>query len=218
VGHFSGRSMPGLFASETAAPLLWQTVSKLDLPAYRPDEIRPQDVVQVPVCAVSGDLAGKHCPHCREGWFIGGVSPITSCKVHQKEGDAVVEVWSADRLDQFRKAGFPRSVAGHGDVDDSRHRTASVGPAPKIVSPQRGLTYYLQANAPRKNRLLLEANAAPGTKEIHWFADRQYLGASAPAEPLFWKPKVGDYELQAMDDAGRVSSRRISVRLAIGGS
>jgi len=218
VGHFSGRSMPGLFASETAAPLLWQTVSKLDLPGHPADEDRPQDVVQVPVCAVSGDLAGKHCPHCRDGWFIGGVSPITSCKVHQKEGDAVVEAWSADRLDQFRKAGFPRSVTGQGHVDESRHRTASVGPPPKIVSPQRALTYYIQANAPQQNSLLLEANAAPGTKEIHWFADRQYLGASAPAEPLSWQPRVGDYELQAMDDAGRVSSRRISVRLAMGES
>jgi len=218
VGHFSGRSMPGLFASETAAPLLWQTVSQLDLPDHPADETRPLDVVQVPVCAVSGDLAGKHCPHCRDGWFIGGVSPITSCKVHQKEGDAVVEVWSAERLDQFRKAGFPRSATGQGRSDESRHRTASVGPAPKIISPQRALTYYIQANAPQQNRLLLEANAAPGTKEIHWFADRQYLGASAPAEPLTWKPRVGDYELQAMDDAGRVSSRRISVRLAMGGS
>lgn len=218
VGHFSGRSMPGLFASETAAPLLWQTVSKLDLRGHPADETRPQDVAQVPVCAASGDLAGKHCPHCRDGWFIGGVSPITSCKVHQKEGDTVVEVWSADRLDQFRKAGFPRSVVGQGSADESRHRTASVGPAPKIVSPQRALTYYIQANAPQQNRLLLEANAAPGTKEIHWFADRQYLGVSAPAEPLSWKPRVGDYDLQAMDDAGRVSSRRISVRLAIEGS
>jgi hypothetical protein len=56
VGHFSGRSMPGLFASETAAPLLWQTVSQLDLPDHSADETRPQEVVQVAVCAVSGDL------------------------------------------------------------------------------------------------------------------------------------------------------------------
>ena len=36
------------------------------------------------------------------------------------------------------------------------------------------------------------------------------------ADPLPWLPMAGDYELQAMDDAGRVATARISVRLAIG--
>jgi hypothetical protein len=31
-----------------------------------------------------------------------------------------------------------------------------------------------------------------------------------------WQPIIGDYELQAMDDSGYVSSARISVRVAIG--
>ena len=80
------------------------------------------------------------------------------------------------------------------------------------------MTYYIQTGtrAPQQNQLLLEASAAPGTRQIHWFADRRYLGASAPAEPLPWQPIVGDYDLQAMDDAGRVSSTHISVRLAMG--
>jgi penicillin-binding protein 1C len=207
--------MPGLFASETAAPLLWQTATRLQLPAPPFDASRPKDVVKVPVCAVSGDLAGDHCPNSRDGWFIGGVSPITSCKVHQKVGDTLVEVWSADRLEQFRKAGFPRA-AGPAAEENDTHRTASFGSPPRILSPQSALTYYIQSNAPQQNRLMLEANATPGTRRIHWFADRRYLGASAPAEPLPWEPTVGDYELQAMDDAGRVSSRCVSVRLAIG--
>lgn len=216
VGHFSGRGMPGLFASETAAPLLWQTVHRLKLPAGSNDDPPPPDVVRVPVCAASGDLAGMHCPHARDGWFIGGVSPITSCKVHQKQGDVVVEVWSADRLEQFRLAGFPRSSASPGEFPDAHHPSSGVGPPPRILSPQSALTYYLQSNAPEQNALQLEANAAPGTQRIHWFADRRYLGASAPAERLPWRPVVGDYELQAMDDAGRVSTTRVSVRLAAG--
>lgn len=216
VGHFNGRGMPGLFAHETAAPLLWQTVTRLKLTARPADESRPADVVQVPVCAISGDLAGKFCPNCRNGWFIGGVSPITTCTVHQKVGDAVVEVWSADRLEEFRNAGFPRVHTQPPGAEDQTHWTTAIGPPPKILSPQSALTYYLQANAPQQNRLLLEASAAPGTRQIHWFADRRYLGACPPAEPMPWQPAVGDYELQAMDDAGRVSSSRISVRLAMG--
>ncbi len=209
VGHFDGHGMPGLFASKTAAPLLWQTATRLKLTAPSPEKSRPPDVVQVPVCAASGDLAGKLCPNHRKGWFIGGVSPITSCKVHQKTGDSVIEVWSADRLQQFQNAGFPRT---------NSRQPASInnwGLPPKIVSPQSAVTYYIQENAPERNRLLLEANSAPDTHQIHWFADRRYLGASAPAQPLPWQPIVGDYEVQAMDDSGRVSSTRISVRLAV---
>jgi hypothetical protein len=40
---------------------------------------------------VSGDLAGKHCPQCRNGWFIGGVLLLASCQVHQKIGDYELE-------------------------------------------------------------------------------------------------------------------------------
>lgn len=216
VGHFDGHGMPGLFARETAAPLLWQTVTKLKLSARPAAESRPQDVAEVSVCAVSGDLAGKHCQHCRKGWFIGGVSPIISCQVHQKLGDTVVEVWSAERLAQFKKAGFPRAVSPLATTSLTSVQTTSIGHAPKIISPQPTLTYYVQANAPEQSRLLLQANAAPGTKQIHWFADNRYLGACPPAEPLPWQPIVGDYELQAMDDAGRVAVAKISVRLAMG--
>ncbi len=216
VGHFNGRGMPGLFAHETAAPLLWQTVTRLKLTARPSEESRPPDVVKVPVCTVAGDLAGALCPTRRDGWFIGGVSPITSCKVHQKSGDAVVEVWPADRLQQFRNAGFPRANSRQVNDDDSPQPTDSIGSPPRIVSPQSALTYYIQENAPQQNRLLLEANSGAETRNIHWFADRRYLGASAPAQALPWEPIVGDYNIQAMDDAGRVSSIRVSVRLAVG--
>lgn len=216
IGHFDGRSMPGLFARETAAPLLRQMATRLRLTAEEHHTVPPPDVTRVPVCAVSGDLAGKHCPHCRDGWFIGGVSPITTCQVHQKVGDSVMEVWSADRLAQFKRAGFPRAATLQATSTLISHRTASSGAPPKILSPQSALTYYIQAGDPQQSRLLLHATAAAGTQQIHWFAGSRYLGASPPAEPLPWLPEVGDYELQAMDDAGRVSVSKVSVRLAAG--
>ncbi len=214
VGHFNGRGMPGLFASQTAAPLLWQTATRLRLPEPSGSS-RPPDVVPVRVCSVSGDLAGAHCPHQRDAWFIGGVSPITSCKVHQLDGDRLVEVWSAERLEQFRKAGFPRANSLLDVSGERQQQIAAQGAAPQIVSPQSSLTYYIQSDGGDQNRILLEARAAAGTRQIHWFADRRYLGASPPSEPLPWQPAIGDYELQAMDDSGRVATRRLCVRLAL---
>jgi len=214
VGHFSGRGMPGLFASQTAAPLLWQTAARLRLPEPSGSS-RPPDIVPVSVCSVSGELVGRHCPHHRDAWFIGGVSPITSCKVHQRHGDRVVEVWSADRLEQFRKAGFPRANSLTDVSGERQEQIAAHGAAPQILSPQASLTYYLQSGGNEQNHIMLEAHAAAGTRQIHWFADRRYLGASAPAEAMAGQPTIGDYELQAMDDSGRVATRRLSVRLAL---
>ena len=215
VGHFSGRGMPGLFASQTAAPLLWQTAARLRLPEPSAEAMRPQDIVPVRVCSISGDLVGEHCPHHRDAWFIAGVSPITSCKVHQRDGERVVEVWSANRLEQFRKAGFPRANSLLDVSGERQQQIAAHGAAPQILSPQSSLTYYIQSGGNEQNNIMLEAHAAAGTRQIHWFADRRYLGASAPAEPMRWQPMIGDYELQAMDDSGRVTTRRLSVRLAL---
>lgn len=214
VGHFNGRGMPGLFASQTAAPLLWQTATRLRLPQPSAESTRPPEVVKVQVCSISGDLAGAHCPHHRDAWFIGGVSPITSCKVHQMDDGHLVEVWSADRLEQFRKAGFPRANSLLDISGERQQQIAAHGSAPKILSPQSLLTYYIQSGGDQ-NHILLEASAAPGTRQIHWFADRRYLGASPPAMALPWLPTIGDYELQAMDDSGRVTTRQLRVRLAL---
>lgn len=127
----------------------------------------------------------------------------------------MVEVWSANRLKQFRKAGFPRAHSLREVSAERRQMIAAQGAAPEILSPQSSLTYYIQSGSDDQNRISLEAHAAPGTRQIHWFADRRYLGASTPAEPMPWQPAIGDYELQAMDDSGRVTTRQIRVRLAL---
>ena len=214
VGHFSGRGMPGLFARQTAAPLLWQTATRLRLADARRERERPANVVSVRVCPVSGGLAGRDCPHQRDGWFIGGVSPITSCQVHKREGGRVVEIWPAERLEQFRKAGFPRADSQQAASRERLAHIAAHGSAPQILSPQATVTYHIHPGDHPQNQILLEARAAAGTRQIHWFADRRYLGASAPAESLPWLPIVGDYEIQAMDDSGRVATRLVRIRLA----
>ena len=75
----------------------------------------------------------------------------------------MVEVWSAERLSQFRKAGFPRAASPPAISYPISRQSTGHGPPPRIVSPQTSLTYYIQASAPHESRLLLQANAAPGT-------------------------------------------------------
>lgn len=221
VGNFDGKPMPGLFARETASPLLFQSVTRLGLRANPAP--RPATVTSVRMCAVSGELAGPFCAHCVKGPFIAGVSPITTCAVHREvvldaqgrrlandNGTGrreVCEFWPAHRLEQFRRAGLPRAEPpplAPGAVADH-------AAAPRIVSPQPRLTYVLRPGTEGKNAIPLEANAGTEVRKIFWFAGSRYLGESTPAQPLLWQPEPGKWTIQALDDAGRSSSMVLRV-------
>ncbi len=207
VGNFDGKPMPGLFARDTAAPLLFQTVTRLGLRAKSTP--RPTEIVDAKLCAITGELAGLHCAHCTMGKFIAGVSPIATCTVHREitlanGSRAVREFWPPHRLEQFRRAGLPRSAA----PDDT---AAATGPAPRIISPQHAITYVLRPGAVAKNSIALESETASGVTQLHWFAGSRYLGASTPAQPLMWQPEVGNWTIQALDDAGRSACVSITV-------
>ena len=222
VGNFDGKPMPGLFARETAAPLLFQTVTRLGL--REKARQRPAEITDVNLCTSSGDLAGPHCPHCTRGKFIAGVSPIAACTVHREvlldavgqriafdDGTArreVREFWPAQRLEQFRRAGLPRAepppFANGGTAN-------TTGAPPRIVSPQAALTYVLRPGLVAKNAIPLEADASAESRQIHWFAGPRYLGASAPSHPLMWPAAAGKWTIQAVDDSGRVARTRVTV-------
>jgi penicillin-binding protein 1C len=202
VGHFNAKPMPGLFARDTAAPLLFQTVQRLGLRGKNSPP--PRGLTRVAVCADSGELAGADCPHCKQSWFIAGISPISKCSVHRRsiEDGVVREYWPAHRLEQFRRAGLPRREI--------------VGPAesatpPRIVSPQKSFTYVVRHSGTEQNRIPLEAHAAAGAGRIHWFAGARYLGASKPAQALLWDAKPGEWQLKAVDESGRTASVRFTV-------
>jgi hypothetical protein len=64
---------------------------QLTLPA------RPDDIVDVDVCALSGERAGEHCPHRKREHFIRGQEPKEPC--HWHDGDGVhyppeVQAWA----------------------------------------------------------------------------------------------------------------------------
>ena len=224
VGNFDGKPMPGLFARDTAAPLLFQTVTRLGLRAKIP--ARPSEIANVDLCGDSGALAGAHCPHRTHGNFIAGVSPIDVCSVHREilldengrrvaltDGRAgtrreVAEFWPAQRLEQFRHAGLPRKEPPPLARDDTARNS---GAAPRIVSPQHALTYVLHVGDTAKNSIPLEADAAAETREIHWFAGAHYLGASTPSHPLMWKAAPGRWQIQVVDDSGRVAKTSVTV-------
>ncbi|MEI6714934.1 MAG: penicillin-binding protein 1C [Verrucomicrobiota bacterium] len=225
LGNFDGKPMPNLFARKTAAPLLWQTATRLKLRTTGTP--RPSTISEVHICAASGDLAGPFCSHLATDFFIPGTSPITTCTVHREifvdndghrvcaNDDSAIrrvgEFWSPQRLAQFQRAGSPRT--GAPTLEQNDMASLVLGRPPRITSPQSALRYVVRLQDPAKSAIPLEADVAPGINQIHWFAGSSYLGASEPTKPLLWKPSAGDWTIQAVDEAGRATRTNIRVNV-----
>ena len=239
VGNADGRSNPAFIGRTCAAPLLFQAIDSLRSAGYaRLGQHNPPpgaNLKRVEFCAVSGGLATPLCQHRIEGWFIPGLSPITSCDVHREvyvdaatgmrlpapDGEhevrrEVYEFWPSDLMRLFREAGLARRSPPPflpGSQPDGL--TYQQGNPPHIVSPRPGAVYELRAgNAPREE-LTLQARTETDVKQIYWFADKRFIGRASPREPVAWTPGPGTYWLTAVDDAGRAGSEKVEVESRI---
>jgi penicillin-binding protein 1C len=222
IGHFDNTPMHGLFARETAAPLMFAAIDALGLKGEATP--RPSTVVQTKCCSDSGMLASPLCPHQRSAPFIAGVSPIHVCDVHRaifvdeqgrqtSAGNAqarriVAEFWPPHRLQQFRQAGLPRN-----EPPPCADGFSIVTPhsAPKIVSPQSTLVYLVEDAKGAARTIPLTAHVSSGARRLHWFAGAQYLGSSSPDRPLLWNATPGKWVIQVTDDSGQSAKVNVSV-------
>jgi penicillin-binding protein 1C len=239
VGNADGRSNPAFVGRTCAAPLLFQAIDSMRGAGYvhlGPHNPPPgANLKREEFCAVSGMLAGPLCTHRVEGWFIPGISPITSCNVHREvfvdaasgmrlpapDGEhevkrEVYEFWPSDLLRLFREAGLPRRRPPP-FLPGSRPEgmTYQEGNPPHIVSPRPGAVYELQTGMAAREELTLEAQTEADVEHVYWFADKQFIGRAGPREPIAWKPGPGTYCLTAVDDAGRADSEKVEVESRI---
>jgi penicillin-binding protein 1C len=232
LGNFDGTPNPALVGRTCAGPLLFQIIDGM-----RGRGPAPAEILQPPFganlreeefCAVSGQLPGSLCPHRVRGWFIPGVSPIGTCEIHREilvdaktglrvstdDGSRelrreVYEFWPSDLLALFAKAGIPRRLPppclpGNESPVESIARS---GQPPQIVSPTPSQAYFLTAGGHIELRALTDADVA----RLYWFADKDFIGATASGQTIPWSAPPGTYRLTALDDHGRAGVSRVSI-------
>ncbi|MBS0659008.1 MAG: penicillin-binding protein 1C [Verrucomicrobia bacterium] len=227
VGNFDGSWNPAFIGRGSAGTLLFHLVPALAAAGLNVEPLPPArglNVRRVELCAVSGGQPTPHCRHCAPGWFIPGVSPIARCEVHREvlvdaasglrvpfdDGTRVLrrevhEFWPHDLQQMFRAAGVPRRQPP--PFLPGSARPSGVGDPPRILSPAAQATVLQRGDEP----IWLRARAAAEIRKIYWFADRRFLGTSAPLEPLAWTPAAGTHQLEALDDQGRVATAAVEV-------
>lgn len=242
IGNFDGRSNPEFVGRTCAAPLAFQIVDALKANGsvhWTPHLPPPgANLRQVEFCAVSGQLPLAGCKDRVSGWFIPGITPISTCTVHREvlvdessglrvaadDGTRtlkreVYEFWPSNLLDLFAKAGLPRRLPPPflpGCGPESVGANSIKGKALRIVSPKAGLTYAVRAGDDESRSLTLKAEADTDVAQLYWFAGKQFLGISHRQESLVWRPSVGHYTVTALDDHGRSDAATVTVQSAEG--
>lgn len=233
IGNFDGRGNNAFQGRSMAAPLLFKIADALlaDLPeGGRLAEAPPPDgVTMIPVCSVSGCIPGPDCPDTVETWFIPGVSPIGSCKIHRRinvdlrtgyrtdeaPGKRVVSVvrefWTTDLLELFEEAGLPRLIPPPYPPNENRLDAADRSFPPTILSPMANTNYVIRSVDDKRKSLVLVASADAEARELFWFADSLFIGRSAPGGKLLWEPKTGSHILTVTDQNGRTGSISFTV-------
>ncbi|MFQ5983294.1 MAG: penicillin-binding protein 1C, partial [Woeseiaceae bacterium] len=236
VGNFDGSSNPAFVGRQAAAPLFFAIVDSLaaNLPErYLSGQAPPRlNLQKVAVCASTGDLPGRHCPQTVEAWFVPGVSPIKVSDVHRAiridnqtgeracHYDAVTtheeifEFWPSDISRVFRNAGIAIRQPPPWAAGCSLDLQAANGLAPQITSPAARLTYHVRPDRLEEEQLPLTATTDGDVKWLYWFANDSFIAKVRRDEPLFWQPKLGDYDILAVDDLGRSHSRKLLVMAA----
>ena len=87
VGNFGGEGNRAFVGRSAAGSLLFDLLA-----AWVPDrgwtvaqmaDFSRLNLKQIEVCATTGELPGRYCPHTQNSWFIPGVSPIRVCTIHR---------------------------------------------------------------------------------------------------------------------------------------
>jgi penicillin-binding protein 1C len=208
-GRLSGEGHPQLVGARSALPIALELAEDLSgAETWR----RPAAVQLRRVCALSGAPPGSYCPDTVSGEFLPGISSELPCRVHGTTGRGTggrsVEVWPTEVASWLAS----RAVDGEGVP---QRRIAK--PKLTIISPRAGAEYVLTMSGLSSNALRLKAQAAPGTRQIYWFVDGEFLECSPPGRPVSWPLRPGRHLILASDGHDASAATTFSVIRALRG-
>lgn len=221
LGNLDRSSSRALVGAPAAGPILFDVLEAL--PDEDAEDLRPEALVSIEICSLSGRVPGPDCPHRSTAWALGHRVPSEPCALHERievdvqTGRRVRPGCRGDRETEERVVVvWPAAVRRWLDdapplppLDPACAPVASSRP-PRIVSPADGTVARLIAGLePDEQEMRLEADAHG---EVSWFVDGTWLGRVPPGEAVWWIPSRGEHHLIAQDTSGRRDAVRIEVR------
>ncbi len=207
AGNADNSPMREISGVDGAAPV-WRDLMEAALKG-RPARpfTRPDGLVDVEVCALSGALPAPDCPHRVTELFIVGTEPTATCDVHQRVGDQVYTVVSPEAQEWARDHNLPAlaslrvvNSATPSRVADSTLITDTAAlpipgsappggggdalPALLLTSPDNGATYRIDRSVPlASQRIVISAETSAALTGVTLY---RRTGDAAPVELAQW--------------------------------
>jgi hypothetical protein len=175
---------------------------------------RPEGLVQLEICTLSGLLPSEHCPYLRPEWFIAGTEPTTSDNFYQPvEIDTRTGLLANEATppnQRTTKLALNLPPAAHNwarehqllllaDVDPAAgfNPTEATSEPLKLLSPAPNMTYQWSPQLPAESqRLPLEAAAAVPLTQVDFVVNGQVVGTDLTAPyQSWWVLEIGSFEV-----------------------
>ncbi len=227
VGNFDGASMHNVSGVSGAGPLWAEVMTHVMRAALgeRPAiSQRPAGLTGHRICALSGGLAGPHCPGGHEELFRSETPRPERCRYHQElrldrengmlaglgcpESEverSMYTIYPPAYLTWAAKQGLPAAPERHSP------RCPVAGAAPgsaevAVRAPAQGDQYYIDPDLGRGFQTIpLEAVVKGPVREVRWLVDgREVARAEAPFTAR-WPIRRGRHTVQALLPSGQRS-------------
>lgn len=226
LGNVDQRGCPDLTGGKAAAPLLIDIFNSISTAALKTILPRPGDVLDREVCAVSGLVPTKYCPHTTMDEYSVRHSLDRFCDIHREflvstDGKQhycpsclgnhayrlkVFEEYPPELLSFWTSIGRSYQLIPPHNPGCTRLFT---GDGPKIVSPSDAMTYYVFS---ADQKISLQANSGIDVADQSWYVDRRFIFRKKANEKQFVALAEGPHEVTCVDDRGRLVSVRITVK------
>jgi len=242
AGNADNEPMHDISGVSGAAPI-WRDLMEAALKGLPATQfVRPEGLVSVEVCALSGHLPGDDCPHRVTELFLAGTEPTEICSLHQRIAvdratglrataetpsertvERVYTVLPAEAQAWAREQGLPEPPPG-ADLGVAVARspsgpTSSSTPALALSSPDRGAVYRLDPSLPREaQRIAVAAWAGESLAQVTLLVDGRPLARfSAPPYKALWPLQAGQHVfvaegIRATGEWVRSDEARVEVR------
>jgi penicillin-binding protein 1C len=226
MGNQDNAGSPELVGGRAAAPLAIAILNAISPPGAKTIMAAPPDLGVRMVCRESGQVPGPRCTDLVEDSYSRSASDRTPCTVCREllvapdrsvsycsscQGNHPAVAVTVRALDPLLSAflqarGMPAErVPPHNPLCTR----VFAGEGPAILSPLDGMTYY-QTSA--EQQIVFQASSSVDVRDHAWYLGDRYLGRWYAGERKFFPLLSGAHTLTCVDDHGRRSQIRFTVR------
>ncbi len=228
VGNSNYQAMRDVNGLTGAAPI-WQDVIR-GLLRGRPDKPfpRPEGLIRVEVCDISGLLPTPACEHTRYEWFIIGTEPTEADTIYRQVWLDALTGAPADESTppqrRVQRTVFDLPIEAHAWARahglplfaDLPQPPAATQSALALIAPRPNTTYHLSNSFdPAAQQLLVEAVAGQGITQVTlWVDGRQLAAFEAAPYQAWWPLTAGEHRFwaQAYNTEGElITSEVVSI-------